>query len=77
MVKGHISLGGRLKRKAAGICYSYLPVDTLIRYQLMEHHTFRKCQAIEPDSNFKILWDIFIALLIIVNIFYLPMKLAF
>lgn len=30
-----------------------------------------------PDSALKIVWDTFILLLLIVNIFYIPIKIAF
>ncbi|CAD8194623.1 unnamed protein product [Paramecium pentaurelia] len=32
---------------------------------------------IDPDSNFKVMWDIFLLIQIILNIFYIPMKLGF
>ncbi|CAD8107224.1 unnamed protein product [Paramecium primaurelia] len=32
---------------------------------------------IDPDSNFKVIWDIFLLIQIILNIFYIPMKLGF
>jgi hypothetical protein len=32
---------------------------------------------IQPDSLFKIIWDTFILLLLIFNIFYIPLKIAF
>ncbi|CAD8115472.1 unnamed protein product [Paramecium sonneborni] len=32
---------------------------------------------IDPDSNFKVIWDIFLLVQIIMNIFYIPMKLGF
>ncbi|CAD8120051.1 unnamed protein product [Paramecium sonneborni] len=32
---------------------------------------------IDPDSNFKVVWDIFLLVQIILNIFYIPMKLGF
>ena len=38
---------------------------------------FDAVPVIYPDSIFKIIWDILLVLLIIVNIFYIPMKLSF
>lgn len=36
-----------------------------------------KLSVIMPDSIFKIIWDITVLAMIILNIFYIPMKLAF
>lgn len=36
-----------------------------------------KISVIMPDSVFKIVWDITVLAMIILNIFYIPMKLAF
>jgi hypothetical protein len=36
-----------------------------------------KISVIMPDSAFKIIWDIIVLAMIIVNIFYIPMKLSF
>lgn len=33
--------------------------------------------TIEPDSLFKIFWDIFVLIQIVLNIFYIPMKVGF
>jgi hypothetical protein len=33
--------------------------------------------VIEPDSAFKIIWDFILISLIVINIFYIPMKLSF
>ncbi|CAD8204597.1 unnamed protein product [Paramecium octaurelia] len=33
--------------------------------------------VLDPDSNIKIIWDIFVLTQIIINIFYIPMKLGF
>lgn len=38
---------------------------------------FDAVPVIYPDSVFKIVWDMLLVLLIIVNIFYIPMKLSF
>jgi hypothetical protein len=37
----------------------------------------RNLTVFQPDSYNKILWDSLVVLLIILNIFYIPMKLAF
>ncbi len=42
-----------------------------------QNKLFRNFSVIQPDSYYKILWDIFIVFIIVINIFYLPMKLAF
>jgi hypothetical protein len=33
--------------------------------------------VIQPDSLFKVVWDSLVIMVIIVNIFYIPMKLSF
>lgn len=33
--------------------------------------------TIDPDSTFKLFWDIFVLVQIVINIFYIPMKLGF
>lgn len=37
----------------------------------------KKIPVITPDSTFKILWDVVVVFIIVVNIFYIPMKLSF
>ncbi len=31
----------------------------------------------EPDSTFKLLWDALVIILIVINIFYIPLKISF
>jgi hypothetical protein len=33
--------------------------------------------VLQPDSGFKIFWDMIVLTVIILNIFYIPMKLSF
>ncbi|CAK63178.1 unnamed protein product (macronuclear) [Paramecium tetraurelia] len=39
--------------------------------------TLSHLPIIDPDSNFKMIWDIFLLVQIILSIFYIPMKLGF
>jgi hypothetical protein len=49
-------------------------LDVLYRLQRFIAH---KIPVIEPDSVFKVFWDSTVVILIIINIFYIPMKLSF
>jgi hypothetical protein len=33
--------------------------------------------VVNPDSTFKLIWDIFELFVLVINVFYIPMKLSF
>lgn len=37
----------------------------------------RRIPVIEPDSNYKLIWDIVVLVALIINIFYIPLELCF
>jgi hypothetical protein len=67
MVKGKVSFWHTAMKFSFCYCFSSLPLRKLLN----------NFSVIQPDSYYKILWDIFIVFTIVLNIFYLPMKLAF
>lgn len=50
---------------------------TRLLLQFVGETLSKRVKVIYPDSIFKIMWDILVVVLIILNIFYIPMKISF